>query len=310
MKKGILATGILIIMGIGLFYFLKPTKSSIFSNKTIKTNTKAFSRTILEEDTWKKWWPGKVVVNAANDSSLFEYNGCAYKITEKRFSSLIVSITEHDTKFISELMFIPIAIDSVTMIWSSKSFQGGMNLNDKTTKINKDLETIMGAIQVFYATESNIYGLQIEKKHVVDSMLISTSVQLNTYPTTVVIYSMIDKLKSFAKANNAKEAGYPMLNIYKTDSIHYKAQVALPIDKKLQDKGDIHYRWMLGGGNILISEVKGGTYCINKALGEMEKYVTDYGRVSPAIPFQSLVTDRTVESDTSKWVTKLYWPVM
>ena len=310
MKKGILATGILIIMGIGLFYFLKPTKSSIFSNKTIKTNTKAFSRTILEEDTWKKWWPGKVVVNADNDSSLFEYNGCAYKITEKRFSSLIVSITEHDTKFISELMFIPIAIDSVTMIWSSKSFQGGMNLNDKTTKINKDLETIMGAIQAFYATESNIYGLQIEKKHVVDSMLISTSVLLNIYPTTADIYSMIDKLKSFAKANYAKEAGYPMLNIYKTDSIHYKAQVALPIDKKLQDKGDIHYRQMLGGGNILISEVKGGTYNINKCLGEMEKYVEEHGFVAPAIPFQSLVTDRRVESDTSKWVTKLYWPVM
>ena len=310
MKKGILALGILLMMSAGMYYFLKQTKSSIFSNITIKTNTKAFSRTILEEDTWKKWWPGKVVVNASNDSSAFEYNGCAYKITEKRFSSLIVSIAEHDAKFISELMFIPIASDSLNLIWSSKPFQGGINFKDKTTKINKNLQTIMGAIQAFYATESNIYGLQIEKKHVVDSMLISTSVQLNTYPTTATIYPMIDNLKSFARVNGAKETGYPMLNIYKTDKINYKVQVALPVDKKLQDKGDIHYRWMLGGGNILISEVKGGTHSINKALDEMEKYVADYGRVSPAIPFQSLVTDRRAESDTSKWVTRLYWPVM
>jgi hypothetical protein len=38
--------------------------------------------------------------------------------------------------------------------------------------------------------------------------------------------------------------------------------------------------------------------------------VQDHQRVAPAIPFQSLVTDRTKQPDTSKWVTRLYWPIM
>jgi hypothetical protein len=67
---------------------------------------------------------------------------------------------------------------------------------------------------------------------------------------------------------------------------------------------------MLGGGNILITEVKGGPASIKKAFNEMETYITDYRRTAPAIPFQSLITDRSKEPDTSKWVTKIYYPVM
>jgi hypothetical protein len=101
-----------------------------------------------------------------------------------------------------------------------------------------------------------------------------------------------------------------MLNIYKNSDSSYLARVALPVDKKLNDSGNIQYRWMLKGGNILITEVKGGPHQIEKAFGEMANYVEDHGRTAPAIPFQSLVTDRRIEPDTNKWITKVYWPVM
>jgi hypothetical protein len=67
---------------------------------------------------------------------------------------------------------------------------------------------------------------------------------------------------------------------------------------------------MLGGGNILITEIKGGSASIDKAFKEMENYVSDYRRTPPAIPFQSLVTDRMKEPDTSKWITRIFYPVM
>ncbi len=313
MKKGFLAISILIALGAGLFYFLKPAKPSILFAKTIKTNTKAFSRTINEENSWKKWWPGKVTRRTTNDSSSFEYNGYAYRITGKRYSSLLINIARNEMRISTELIFIPIANDSVVMRWKSDTLiaaNSGASLKSITSDLNRDFKTIIGAIETFYANDANIYGLLFEKKQVVDSILISTSVQLNTYPKTADIYQMINKLRAFAKANGAAETGYPMLNISTEDNTHYKAQVAIPVNKKLQDKGDIHYKWMLGGGKILVGEVKGGLNTISKGMGEMENYVTDNGLVAPAIPFQSLVTDRSMESDTSKWVTKLYWPVM
>ena len=32
--------------------------------------------------------------------------------------------------------------------------------------------------------------------------------------------------------------------------------------------------------------------------------------MSPAIPFESLITNRLEEPDTSKWVTKIYYPFL
>lgn len=101
-----------------------------------------------------------------------------------------------------------------------------------------------------------------------------------------------------------------MLNVHKNGDSSYLVKVALPVDKQLKDAGDIQYRWMLKGGNILVTEIKGGPSKIEKAFTEMRNYVEDHQRIAPAIPFQSLVTDRREEPDTNKWITKLYWPVM
>ena len=62
-------------------------------------------------------------------------------------------------------------------------------------------------------------------------------------------------------------------------------------------------------GNILTGEVKGGTYTINQAEMELKNFVTDFKRISPAIPYQSLITNRLQEKDTTKWITKLYYPI-
>ena len=67
---------------------------------------------------------------------------------------------------------------------------------------------------------------------------------------------------------------------------------------------------MLPGGNILITEVKGGPEEIKKAYRQVELYISDFQRVAPAIPFESLVTDRRAEKDSTKWITRIYYPVM
>ena len=67
---------------------------------------------------------------------------------------------------------------------------------------------------------------------------------------------------------------------------------------------------MLGGGNILITEVKGDNKEIQKAYTQIQHYISDYKRIAPAIPFESLVTDRRKQPDSSQWVTKIYYPVM
>ena len=101
-----------------------------------------------------------------------------------------------------------------------------------------------------------------------------------------------------------------MLNITTKDSINFLTRVAIPVNKRLKDSGNISYKRMLGGGKILVAEIKGGSYSLKKGEIEIEQYVIDYNRIAPAIPFQSLVTDRMKEQDTSKWITKIFYPVL
>ena len=311
MMKKVLFVSVLLISCFLLYYFL-PNHIAEDKSKIISVNAKAFSRTIRDENVWIKWWPGYKTEESKNS---FTFNECIYTIVEKRYTSLLINIKTGKDSFTSELIFTPVNKDSVMLSWNGKVLSPVTVLNKlklymRAKTIKKDMGTIMDKIQDFYSNEENIYGLAIKKDFVKDSMLISTYVQTNTFPDSQIIYSMIEKLINHAKANDALQTNPPMLNIFTTDSIHYKTQVALPLNKKLRDENDIVYRWMLGGGNILISEVKGGYIAINRGFSAMENYVKDHERVAPAIPFQQLITNRQLEPDTSKWITRLFWPVM
>lgn len=311
MMRWLLVFLILALCGTALYFFI-PSQMQLGTSIGIKVSAKGFSRTFPDDKMWKQWWPGKV--KEINANTLYEFNNRVYTIAEKNPSSLLVNINITNT-LRSELLFIPENPDSIVLSWVSKLYLPNnpvtrVQLYFKSLQLKKDLETIAHRIKSFYEKDENIYGLKIIKDHVRDSTLISTSASSKGFPTIEHIYALIEKLQMFALQKGAKQTGLPMLNIHTSDSINFVTRVALPVNKKLKDEGDVVYRWMLGGGNILVTEVIGGPFNITKAFKELENYVIDNRRVSPAIPFQSLVTDRRKETDTSKWITRIYWPVM
>ncbi len=55
--------------------------------------------------------------------------------------------------------------------------------------------------------------------------------------------------------------------------------------------------------------MKGGRSVSDSAMKKMELFASDHRLFNIALPFLSLITDRTKEKDSSKWVTKIYYPV-
>ncbi len=316
MKNWLLLFIIFVLISIGCLYFIIPNRIPIHESLKLAVNAKGFTRNILDEKKWNQWWPGNDSAFVSNERALsFRYNGNTYNILEKRMSSIVLSVQDNTDSIQTEVFFIPIKEDSVKMSWVAQKLSSAnpakrLQIFFKTKNIIKDLKTILQSIKKFHENQDNLYGIKIKKEHVVDSNLISTSIETKGFPNTENIYSLIDKLQAFAVKNGAKQTGHPMLHINTTDSLMFLTRIALPVNKKLSDEGDVVYRWMLGGGNIIVTEVNGGSYTIQKAFTEMENYVQDFNRTAPAIPFQSLITDRRKEPDTAKWATKLYWPVM
>jgi hypothetical protein len=298
-----------IVLLLAAVYFFIPNIIKFKSNVAIKATRPGIHRMLLDKSNMAKWWPGKIT----NDS--FYFNDFVYQVNNSNLTVMPIGISGLNSNIATSLYLIEIKKDSTQLEWigamaSSYNPIKRFNAYLKARKINNSMEALLQKMKNFYAVPENIYGFKIKEELVADSILIQTSGRCKGYPNSQFIYNLIGKLRNYAANNAANETGYPMLNINAADSVTFNVKVALPINRGLPTSGDILQKRMLGRGNILVTEVKGGVDIANKAFIQIQKYAEDYQRSAPAIPFYSLVTDRLKEPDTSKWVTKIYFPVM
>lgn len=311
MKKILLAVALLVVLFLAAVYLLIPNRVHISQTLNMPVNREGLMRSLSAKENWVKWWP----VKNNGDSTSLLLNGRQYELVDAKVLSILLRITEKGVSIPAEITavadgtdFSMVSIDGV-MATSYNPFKR-IQRYFKARAIKKDAALLLKSMGDHYSAISALYGYDIRKEHVVDSTLLTNIKEVTGYPTTEKIYSLVDELKAYIKSQDASETGSPMLNIFTKDSINYLLKVAIPVNKKLPDTGTMSYRWMLGGGNILITEVKGGRAEISKAYKQIEFYISDFKRVAPAIPFESLVTDRRQQPDSNQWITRIYYPVM
>jgi hypothetical protein len=93
----------------------------------------------------------------------------------------------------------------------------------------------------------------------------------------------------------------------KADS--FETQVAIPTNHTLKNDGIVFARKMIPG-NFLSAIVRGGEYSIRESMQQLDFYLKDHGKIQMARPFEQLITDRIMEPDTTKWLTRIYMPVV
>jgi hypothetical protein len=119
---------------------------------------------------------------------------------------------------------------------------------------------------------------------------------------------LLGKIRAYILERGAVESGYPIANVTPEKDSGYQLMAAVPVDRVLPDKGKIFFRRMVPA-KFLIAEVRGGDHTVRAAFDHMREYIADHQRTVMAIPFQTIVTDRMKEQDTTKWSTWLYCPV-
>lgn len=312
MIKWFLGIAIILVTLFVCSIFIIPKQISSQQNLFVPANPKALERNLSNEVTWKKWWPGQIIGTSSKPGYVYKSN--FYKIVEKQPGALSISVGNKNSTDSAILFLIPTGPDSILLNCVVKTTPANNPVkrilsyyNHKS--LNADIQSILSALKTYYSNPDHLYYINIQHSSVVDSTLLFTSTFSKSYPTYSMIYQTIDHLNKYATLHSAHITGYPMLNVSTTDSIEFITKVALPVDKKLNSSGNISYKWMLGGGNILISEIKGGPATIKTAFMELENYVKDHNLETPAIPFQSLVTNRLNEQDTNTWVTRVYYPI-
>ncbi|MEO6221488.1 MAG: GyrI-like domain-containing protein [Ginsengibacter sp.] len=314
MKKlllGVFVLGCVALVGIYLFI---PAKIKLSKLITIKTNPSVAGRFLMDGNQWVKWSSPDAInaPDAKTGKVTFKFKNHYYHVDRAIMNNAQVSISNTQRSINSLMALIPIKEDAVAIEWKAEIDAGPNPISriksyTEAKKLGDDMSGILSHLKAFLEKKENAYGLNITEQQVADTILISTKYLSDTLPSTAKIYSLINGLRKYITKEGALETNAPMLNINKESST-YRTMVAIPINKMIPEKNNYVFKRMVPG-RILVAEVKGGDYTARHALKQLDLYIDDNHLSSPAIPFQSLITDRSMEPDTTKWITKIYYPV-
>ncbi|RKR80787.1 hypothetical protein BDD43_0921 [Mucilaginibacter gracilis] len=288
-------------------YFLIPVSLSQSQVVIIKTSEIHAFQFLTNKTHWAKWWPGRRVAD-----SIYNFNNGTYDIQKFTNSGATLNIKRNDYNVPSQIVFIAANKESVKITWNTVQVASPnpiarLQQYFVEKQLNRDIKNILTGLKTFLEDDRNVYGIDVKLAKVKDSVILATTQVFAKYPTTTQVYELVGKLQQQAKLKNIKVQGAPMLNVHQSGTT-FETMVGMPVSSEFKaSAGFLMNKMVLG--NILEAEVKGGPNTVNAARIALENYRKDYGLISPAIPYQTLVTNRLSQPDTSKWITKLYYPI-
>jgi len=307
MKRKFIYTFAVLVLALIIVTLLLPSTKTYTVTENISCSKSVVNRLMTNKNKWQQWWPGQKLAEKK-----FSFDNCEYHLDKLFFNNALLTISHQADSAKANLIVSD--IDSghthLELVVSLPEVNGIEKLTSFFSKnpFKENVTAFLKSVKASFENEEIVYGMRVQQEKVKDSALISLKQQFDHYPSTSEIYSMISQIKNFVASKNGKESNPPMLNVYKDSDKDFYVMVAIPTKERMEGEGKFELKEMVLG-NILTGEIKGGIYSVTKGEEELKNYVVDHGRVSPAIPYQSLITDRLSEPDTSKWVTKLYYPV-
>jgi hypothetical protein len=307
MRKWLLVP-VVLLLAVGSIYWFIPSQLTVVQITPVHCPASAAFRSLSNQDAWRNWWPSKDTASHA-----FQYGGSRFQITKTLINTFDVQLQHAGLTLNSTMNLLPLPADSVAIKWTC-TIPSGLNpftriqRYQQAIKVKNIMAAVSNAFRAFAEKKENLYGIAIRETSIKDTLLIAYKIKWPVYPNTTAIYTLVQSLKKYISDQQATQTGYPMVNITPLDNSAYQLMVAIPINKRLPDKGPFFQRHMVPG-KFLFTTIQGGPGTIQHTFKQLQLYVEDFRRTAMAIPFQLLVTDRMGDPDTSKWITHIYVPV-
>jgi hypothetical protein len=307
MKKIVIGLVVVLILLIACSYIFIPNTINISSAIPVKTTQKNILSCINDTTIWQHWWP---------DSSKQSYNDYHFHLQEPYSDGAAITVSNENETLVTKILLIPINNDSLLVTWetsfptSSNPFTR-INRYMEARSIKKSFDQLLKSVADFSSQTKNIYGFTIQRTTFRHTVLLATRSYSTIYPSIDMIYKKIDTMRTYMSSQFAKESDPPMINVQPADSNRYEYMIAIPIDKKIESGPNMFISLMVPmEGRFLETQVQGGPVTIQHAHHAVASFMEDRMLTPPAIPFEMMVTDRRSETDTSKWMTKIFYPTM
>lgn len=311
MKKPVLLVfGIVVIAFISV-YFIIPQKIQVTRMVEIDATDINISKYLVNKRPWAKWWPGK---HAAADSSSYTYKNINFTLQENTNSEMHALIRQNDIELKSVITYATTGEGMCEVTWIAEK-QSSLNPFErvaeylKIKQIANDLDTVLADFKKFMQADTNVYGMHFIISKIKHPIVLATTFSTNDYPGAKVIYKLVYDLKKQIRTENAMVVDSPMMNVHPGETGGYQVTVAVPIDKIIPPGKNAAINKLVKDANLLETQVKGGKNTILNAFAQLKNYQKAHRLTSAAMPFESFVTNRLAERDSSKWVTNIQCPI-
>lgn len=235
----------------------------------------------------------------------------SFTITEISYPHFIIQSKVQEGKGILEI--IPTQnIDSTILEWEwmistgynpisrLRIFFNTQQLKDSISQYTKNL--------AFYASQTeNTYGLKIESANIQDTLIATVSNELISKPTTVMICELIERLQQELYKSALKNTGTIMLS-HRYEGGRYIVMAGSPILERPPSPSTLKIK-KINPSKLLFGIVQGGPSSIQQGYMNLKRYIMDRNIEEAAISYEIPLTNRCTEKDTSKWRTKICYPV-
>ena len=312
MKKVLLLVFGFFLAAIALIYFLIPSQILISAAKIAPSPDVAIERLLLDESQWPSWWP-TTELNKFRPAK-FQQQDYTFTLSKKFYKSLEIEIQRNnDPALLSRLSLIPIRTDSTGIEWTCQLESGNnpfQRINNywKARSIKGQMDSALNACARFFSHIEKVYGINIERTQLPDTLFVTSRVLTRSVPNQLERYALINKIEAYIATQGTKPSGSPIYNVTRYDDQHFQLMAGLPVTTRIPEENNFSLKYMVKG-SFMVTEVLGGESKVKWASAQLKQYFQDYKKTSMAMSFTMLVTDRMLQTDSSRWITRLYEPV-
>ena len=311
MKYARLVMTLLILSSVISFYWLIPSTIKVSTFKATGAHELTILRLINNQDlTFKSMsnFKDKSKNQIKIDDIQFSLNNVLSNLIQ-------VDITTDKLKTKSFITVNSINKDSAAIHWFFEIKSDWNPLHrwsdyQEAKKIKNATAQLLNEIKTFAEKPVNVYGFDIKEISLKDTLLIVTKFKCDKRPTNAQIYNATDELSNYLNKFNVKAVNNPMVTILDNQNYDYTVMVGLSISSKVPETDKYRLKRMPVNGKMFIANVTGGDLTIQNGYEALKNYLLDAKRPSPAVPFELLINDRRLNSDSTKWQTRIYYPVM
>lgn len=313
MKRFLLLLTIIILILFAGFIFLYPV--SIQKKVVVPYDMYKAAEQLNNRDNLIKWYlpfagaaeadiskPAKTQTVISGD-----YSAEIGNIT--MYSSTIKAGYKNNTKIFS----LTTVSDSVKLLSSSITLSYKTTLFTKWFKksvLEKNAEQSLENLGDFMTDTKRFYGFDIQRVLVEDTSFLFSREVVPLKDKQAATKRIFEKLITFAEKNNAGYNGNRIFySLTSGDQVTLFASIGVTKTIETEAGGDIQYKMMPVGKNLIVTSYQGPFGDVKKAFDALEEFKKDQRLSSMAIPYMKFISDGYDFSDDQLVQLKIYYPI-